>query len=65
MKFNLSSIHLNTNFKHKVSHLDGLKIASHKISEVEHMDMEQEWKRLHATSHNSYSVLVYICFLLI
>jgi hypothetical protein len=41
------------------------KIASHKISEVVHMVVEQEWKRLHSISHNSYSVLVYICFLLL
>jgi hypothetical protein len=65
MKFNLSSIHLNTDFKHTVSHVDDLKIASHKISKVQHMVLEQEWKRLHATSHNYYSALVYICFLLI
>jgi hypothetical protein len=32
MKFNLSSIHLNTNSKHIASHLDDLNIASHKIS---------------------------------
>jgi hypothetical protein len=64
-KFNLSSTYLNKNFKHMVSHLDDLKRASHKISQVVHMVVEQEWKRLHSTSHNFYSVLVYICFLLI
>jgi hypothetical protein len=65
IKLNISSIHLNANFKHMVSHLDDLNIASHKISEVEHMILEQEWKRLHETSQSSYSVLVYVCFLLI
>jgi hypothetical protein len=41
-KFNLSSIHLNTNFKHIVSHLDDLNIAGHKISEVVRIIVEQE-----------------------
>ena len=65
MKINLSSIHLNTNSKHIVSHLDDLNIASHKISEVESIIVEQEWKRLHTISHDSYSVLVYVCLFLI
>jgi hypothetical protein len=31
VKFNISTIHLNNSFKHIVSHLDDLKIASHRI----------------------------------
>lgn len=65
MKFNISSILLNSNFKHIVSHLDDFKIASHMVSEVEQIMKEQEWKRLHTVSHNKYSVLVYICSTLI
>jgi len=57
-KINISTIRLNNSFKHIVSHLDDLKIASHRISEVENMIKEQECKRLHASSHNTYSVLV-------
>jgi hypothetical protein len=64
-KINLSSIHLNTNFKHIVSHLDDLNIASHKISEIERSIEEQEWERLHIIPNHSYSVLVYICFFLL
>ena len=48
-----------------MSHLDDLKIASHRISDVENMIKEQEWKRLHTSSHNTYSALVYICLVLI
>jgi hypothetical protein len=48
-----------------VSQLDDLKFASHKISKVESMIKEQEWKRLHMSSHNTYSVLVYVCLVLI
>jgi uncharacterized membrane protein len=54
-------ISLNATFKHIVRHLDDLKVASHRISEVEHMIKEQEWKRLHTISHNTYSILVYVC----
>jgi hypothetical protein len=45
--------------------MDDLKIASYRISDVENMIKEQEWKRLHASSHNTYSALVYICLVLI
>jgi len=48
-----------------VSHLDDLKIASLTISDVENMIREQEWKRLHTSSHNMYSALVYLCLILI
>ena len=48
-----------------MSHLDDLKFESHKISEVESMIKEQEWKRLHRSSHNTYSVLVYVCLVLV
>jgi hypothetical protein len=64
-KTNLSCLSLNTSFKHIVSHLDDLKVASHKISDVEHLLKEQEWKRLHTASHNTYSVLVYFCLVAI
>jgi hypothetical protein len=64
-KSNLSSLHLNTSFKHIVSHLDDLKMASHRISEVEYMIKEQQWKQLHTASHNTYSVLVYVCLITI
>jgi hypothetical protein len=65
VKFNISTLSLNTSFKHIVSHLDDLKIASRRISDVETMIKEQEWKRLHTSSHNTYSALAYICLALI
>jgi hypothetical protein len=64
-KTNLSGISLNVSFKHIVSHLDDLKVASHRISEVENMIKEQEWKRLHTASHQTYSILVYISLIVI
>ena len=65
MKLNISTLHLNTSYRHIVSHLDDLKIASHKVSEVENMIREQEWKRVHTSAHNTYSVLVYVCLIAI
>ena len=65
VKCNISTVRLNTSFKHIVSHLDGLKIASRRISDVENMIREQEWKRLLTSSHNTYSALVKICLILI
>jgi hypothetical protein len=65
VKVNISTISVNTSFKHVISHLEDLKIASRRISDVEHMIRQQEWKRLHKSSHNTYSVLVYVCLLLL
>jgi hypothetical protein len=64
-KVNISMINVNTSFKHVVSHLDDLKIASRRIDDVEHMIRDQEWKQLHTSSHNKYSALVYVCLLLL
>jgi hypothetical protein len=60
-KVNISKINVNTSFKHVVSHLDDLKIASRRIADVEHMIRKQDWKQQH-TSHNTYSALVYVCY---
>jgi hypothetical protein len=65
VKLNISTVILNNSFKYIVSHLDDLKIASHRISDVANMIREQEWKRLHTSSHNKYSAPVYICLILI
>jgi len=65
VNFNISTLSLNTDFKHIISHLDDVKIASCRISDVENMIREQEWKRLHTSAHNTYSALVYICLMLI
>jgi hypothetical protein len=41
---NISIASINLNFKHIVSHLDHLKHAGYKISELEKEIKEQEWK---------------------
>jgi hypothetical protein len=64
-KTNLSGLHLNTSFKHIVSHLEDLKLASHKISDVEKLISEHEWCSLHLASHSTYSALVYVCLIAI
>jgi hypothetical protein len=60
VKVNLSAISVNTSFKYVVSHIDDLRVASRRISEVETMIMEQEWRQLHSVSQHKYSALVYI-----
>jgi hypothetical protein len=47
-------------FKHIVTHAEDLKYASFKISELEKLTREQEWKNKHMLSHKTYSALVYI-----
>jgi len=44
VKFNISTLSWNTSFKRVVSHLDDLRMASHRISEVETLIREQGWK---------------------
>jgi hypothetical protein len=65
VKFNISAISFNTSFKLIVSHLDDLKIASRRISDVENMMREQELKGLLTSSHSRYSVFIYIYLILI
>jgi hypothetical protein len=66
LKLNISHIHLNTSFRHVVSHLEDLRIGNNKVSNVENIIEERKRKRLHTTSHNTYSALVYtrICLIL-
>jgi hypothetical protein len=46
VKVNLSTISVNTSFKYVVSHIDDIKVASRRISEVETVVKEQEWRQL-------------------
>jgi glycopeptide antibiotics resistance protein len=62
---NLCSIQLNTELKNILSHLNDLKVASHKVSDAQNIINEKEWKRVHSSSHNTYSVMLYICLVLI
>ena len=64
VKFNISTVSLNTSLEHIVSHLDYLDCQP-RISDVENMIREQEWKRPLTSPHNTYSALVYICLRLI
>jgi hypothetical protein len=56
---------VHTSFKHIVSHLDDLKAAIHRISDVEKMIREHEWKRSHTSFHSVYCALVSVCLILI
>jgi hypothetical protein len=47
-------------FKHVVNQVEDLKFVSFKISELEKLAREHEWKRKYAGHRNTYSVLAYI-----
>jgi hypothetical protein len=58
--FNTSSTLGNTEFKQVAFHLDDLKHASSRLSELGKQIEEQEWKNHHILKHSTYSVIVYI-----
>jgi hypothetical protein len=60
MSINLSHIELDMKLKPTIAHMDDLKYASYRISELEKLAEEQEWKRKHFQYHNTYSILMYI-----
>jgi hypothetical protein len=59
-KFNVNSLPLNLEFKHVASHLDDLKHASFKISELEKEVQEQEWRNHQTYKQTAYSAVMYI-----
>jgi hypothetical protein len=57
---NLTHLELNMKLKPTVTHMEDLKYASYRISELEKLAVEQEWKRKHFEYHNTYSLLMYV-----
>lgn len=57
---NLSHIDLDMKFKHVVNQVEDLKFASFKISELEKLAREHEWKNKYTQYHTTYSVFAYI-----
>jgi hypothetical protein len=62
---NLSHPELELNFKHVVSHVEGLKYASYRVSELERKIKQSEWKHQHSQYNYTYSVFPYILVTLI
>jgi hypothetical protein len=60
IRFNTSNILHKLQFKQIASHLDDLKHARYKISELEKEINEQEWKNHQLKKHHAYSIIVYI-----
>ena len=56
----LKDIHLNLPLKNVVNRLDGLRLASHKVDEVNRKIFEQEWKIKLSTSYSHLSFLSYV-----
>jgi hypothetical protein len=61
---NLSHVELNMKLKHIISHVEDLKYSNFKISELENLVKEQEWKNKHTQYHKTYSTLGYIAITL-
>jgi hypothetical protein len=57
---NLTHIELDMKLKPMVTHMEDLKYASYRISELKKLAAGQEWKRKHFEYHNTYSILMYV-----
>jgi hypothetical protein len=60
IKFNLSHLSLDVQFKQTMSHFDDVQYANIKASEFGKEIKEQEWKNHNLVKHNTYSVIRYI-----
>jgi hypothetical protein len=56
----LDDIHLDLPLKNIVNHLDDLRVASHKVEEVEKLISDQEWKIKHSDVDYHLSFLYYV-----
>jgi len=53
-------IYLELPLKGVVNQLDDLRLASHKVDEVNRLILEQEWKIKHSTSYSQLSFFMYV-----
>jgi len=60
MQINLSRLIMDLTYKKTVSHLDDLKYASKKVSDLLEDVKEQEWRNNHAVYHDTHSVLLFL-----
>ena len=58
--FKLNELHLHLPLRSVTSSLDDLRIASHKVEEVENLISEQDWKIKHSTIDSHLSFLSYV-----
>jgi hypothetical protein len=56
----LKDIHLELPLKGVVNRLDDLRLASHKVDEVNRLILEQEWKIKHSTSYSHLLFSTYV-----
>ena len=58
--FSLNNIHLNLPLTNAIHRLDDLKVANHKVEEVEKLIEEQDWKLRHSNMDYHLSFLSYV-----
>lgn len=56
----LKDLHLELPLRNIVNRLDDLRLASHKVDEVNRLILEQEWKVKHSASYSHLSFLSYV-----
>jgi hypothetical protein len=59
MQISLSKLSMDPSYHKTVSHLDDLKYASKKVSELLEDVKEQEWRNNHVAYHDTHSVLLF------
>jgi hypothetical protein len=58
--YKLNELHINVPLRSASNSLDDLRMASHKVDEVENLILEQDWKMQHSTVDNHLSFLSYV-----
>jgi hypothetical protein len=56
----LKDLHLGLPLKNVVNRLDDLRLASHKVDEVNMLILEKEWKGKHSASYSHLSFFSYV-----
>jgi hypothetical protein len=59
MQINLSTLSIDLTYQKTVSHLDDLKYANKKVSELLEDVKEQEWKNSHVAYHDTHCFIVF------
>ena len=59
-KFKLNELHLHVALRSFAGFLDDLKLASHRVEDIEKLNFEQEQKVKHSTVDSQLSFLLYV-----
>ena len=60
IQVNLSKLAMDLTYGRSVSHLDDMKYASKKVSDLLEEVRDQEWRNNHAIYHDTHTVLLFL-----